>query len=118
MPSYRNGVSVARSSSCESCTWTRTNSSWAPARRAIISPVRAARSSALLHAIHLVTALLWKEMAGESLTRATHDDALAMAAEAHGLPVAGVKPRKQSRSYGNMSGTDTVSAGPPPIGCQ
>lgn len=47
-----------------------------------------------LDAIHLATALLWKEMAGEDLTMATHDDALAIAAEAHGLRVAGVK-RKQ-----------------------
>ena len=44
-----------------------------------------------LDAVHLATALLWKEMTGEDLTMATHDGALAMAAEAHGLPVAGVK---------------------------
>ncbi len=43
-----------------------------------------------LDAIHLATALLWKEMTGEDLTMATHDAALAMAAEAHGLPVVGV----------------------------
>lgn len=43
-----------------------------------------------LDAIHLATALLWKEMTREGLTMATHDGALAMAAEAHGLPVVGV----------------------------
>jgi len=42
-----------------------------------------------LDAVHLATALLWKEMTGEDLTMATHDGALPMAAEAHGLPVAG-----------------------------
>jgi predicted nucleic acid-binding protein len=44
-----------------------------------------------LDAIHLATALLWKEMAAEHLTIATHDGALAIAAEAHGLPVVGAK---------------------------
>ena len=43
-----------------------------------------------LDAIHLATALLWKEMSGANLTMATHDAALALAARAHGLPVAGV----------------------------
>lgn len=46
-----------------------------------------------LDAIHLATALLWKDMARENLTMATHDGALAMAAEAHGLPVVGNKRR-------------------------
>jgi uncharacterized protein len=46
-----------------------------------------------LDAIHLATALLWKEMTAESLTMATHDGALAIAAEAHGLPVVGVRRR-------------------------
>jgi predicted nucleic acid-binding protein len=44
-----------------------------------------------LDAIHLATALLWKEMTGEELTMATHDSALAIAAAAHGLPVVGAK---------------------------
>lgn len=44
-----------------------------------------------LDAIHLATALLWKEMTRENLVMATHDGALALAAEAHGLPVVGVK---------------------------
>lgn len=48
-----------------------------------------------LDAIHLATALLWKEMAGEDVTMATHDEALAIAAVAHGLPVAGVKHRQR-----------------------
>jgi predicted nucleic acid-binding protein len=44
-----------------------------------------------LDAIHLTTALLWKEMTREALTMATHDEALALAARAHGLPVIGGK---------------------------
>ena len=44
-----------------------------------------------LDAIHLATALLWKEMTAESLTMATHDDALAIGAAAYGLPVIGTK---------------------------
>jgi predicted nucleic acid-binding protein len=44
-----------------------------------------------LDAIHLATALLWREMTGEHLTMATHDGTLAIAAEAHGLPVVGAK---------------------------
>ena len=44
-----------------------------------------------LDAIHLATALLWKEMTGEKLTMSTHDVALGLAAEAHGLPVIGLK---------------------------
>ena len=43
-----------------------------------------------LDAIHLATALLWKEMTGGNLVMATHDGALALGAEAHGLPVVGV----------------------------
>jgi predicted nucleic acid-binding protein len=42
-----------------------------------------------LDAIHLATALLWKEMTAERLTMATHDGALAIAAAAYGLPVIG-----------------------------
>lgn len=45
-----------------------------------------------LDAIHLATALLWKEMTGASLVMATHDRALALGAEAYGLPVVGVAP--------------------------
>jgi predicted nucleic acid-binding protein len=48
-----------------------------------------------LDAIHLATALLWKEMTAEDLTLATHDGRLAIAAEAHGLPVVGA--RRKSR---------------------
>jgi hypothetical protein len=43
-----------------------------------------------LDAIHLATALLWKEMTTEDLTVATHDTALAVASRAHGLSVVGV----------------------------
>ena len=44
-----------------------------------------------LDAIHLATALLWKDMTGVNLVMATHDAALALGAEAHGLPVVGVR---------------------------
>ena len=44
-----------------------------------------------LDAIHLATALLWKELTREELTVATHDGALALAAQAHGLLVIGAK---------------------------
>jgi predicted nucleic acid-binding protein len=43
-----------------------------------------------LGAIHLATALLWKEMTQVDLVMATHDGALALGAQAHGLPVIGV----------------------------
>lgn len=42
-----------------------------------------------LDAIHLASALLWRETTGEDLTMATHDRALAIGAEAHGMPVLG-----------------------------
>jgi predicted nucleic acid-binding protein len=43
-----------------------------------------------LDAIHLATALLWKQMKRVDLVMATHDEALAFGAHAHGLPVVGV----------------------------
>ena len=43
-----------------------------------------------LDAIHLATALLWKDLAPGDLTMATHDGALALGARAHGLRVVGV----------------------------
>jgi len=42
-----------------------------------------------LDAIHLATALLWKEMSRMDLVMATHDGALGLAARAHGLCVVG-----------------------------
>ena len=45
-----------------------------------------------LDAIHLATALLWQETTGGSLVMATHDAALALAAQAHGLAVVGAEP--------------------------
>lgn len=42
-----------------------------------------------LDAIHLATAILWKGMTRADLIVATHDGALAVAAEAHGFPVVG-----------------------------
>jgi predicted nucleic acid-binding protein len=43
-----------------------------------------------LDAIHLATALLWKEMTRSELIMATHDAALGLGAQAHGLVVLGV----------------------------
>jgi predicted nucleic acid-binding protein len=43
-----------------------------------------------LDAIHLATALLWKELTNVDLVMATHDGELALGAQAHGLPVVGV----------------------------
>jgi len=43
-----------------------------------------------LDAIHLASALLWQEANGENLTMATHDRALAIAAQAHGMRVVGI----------------------------
>lgn len=42
-----------------------------------------------LDALHLATALLWRESRGEELVFATHDAALGLAARASGLPVVG-----------------------------
>jgi uncharacterized protein len=42
-----------------------------------------------LDAIHLATALLWKDRSGAGLVMATHDEALATAARASGLRVVG-----------------------------
>ena len=43
-----------------------------------------------LDAIHLASALLWQEATGETLTMATHDRELAIAAQAYGMRVVGV----------------------------
>jgi predicted nucleic acid-binding protein len=43
-----------------------------------------------LDAIHLATALLWRETERIELVMATHDTALALGAQAHGLKVVGV----------------------------
>ena len=43
-----------------------------------------------LDAIHLATALAWREMSGSDLTLATHDARLALAARAVGLVTIGV----------------------------
>ena len=43
-----------------------------------------------LDAIHLATALLWKETTRTDLVMATHDEALALGARAHGLRVIGI----------------------------
>lgn len=43
-----------------------------------------------LDAIHLVSAIVWREQSETELTMATHDAALAMAARAHGMSVVGV----------------------------
>jgi uncharacterized protein len=43
-----------------------------------------------LDAIHLASALLWQESTGEELMMATHDRALALGAQAHGIRVIGI----------------------------
>jgi hypothetical protein len=43
-----------------------------------------------LDAIHLATALLWKDVTRIDLVIATHDGVLALATQAHGLSVVGV----------------------------
>ena len=43
-----------------------------------------------LDAIHLSTALLWRESTETDLVMATHDEALALAAKASGLRVVGI----------------------------
>lgn len=43
-----------------------------------------------LDAIHLTTALLWREVEREPLVMATHDSTLALAARAHALTVIGI----------------------------
>jgi predicted nucleic acid-binding protein len=45
---------------------------------------------ATLDAIHLSSALIWQELTGEELAMATHDRALALGAEAHGMHVLGI----------------------------
>ena len=42
-----------------------------------------------LDALHLATALVWRDRMSQLLTVATHDAALGLAARAHGLPVIG-----------------------------
>lgn len=62
---------------------------------AVTAPVLARAAQPLptelgtLDAIHLATALLWREHGGGDLVMATHDLALATAARACGLPVVG-----------------------------
>jgi hypothetical protein len=43
-----------------------------------------------LDAIHLASALLWKDATGIDPVMATHDGALGLAAQAHGLKVLGI----------------------------
>jgi predicted nucleic acid-binding protein len=43
-----------------------------------------------LDAIHLASSLLWQDATGDALTMATHDGALGVAAQAHGLKVIGI----------------------------
>jgi hypothetical protein len=43
-----------------------------------------------LDAIHLASSLLWQDATGEDLTMATHDRALGVASQAHGLKVVGM----------------------------
>ena len=48
----------------------------------------------MFDAIHLATALLWREMAHMDLIVATHGAALGLAARAHGITVAGLPPAR------------------------
>jgi predicted nucleic acid-binding protein len=43
-----------------------------------------------LDAIHLASALIWRERTGKNLTLATHDAALALGARAYGMKTIGV----------------------------
>ena len=43
-----------------------------------------------LDAIHLVSSLLWRQAVGADIVMATHDRALGLAAQAHGLKVLGI----------------------------
>ena len=43
-----------------------------------------------LDALHLATAVLWREAYGAHLVMVTHDTALGLAARAHGFPVVGM----------------------------
>ena len=45
---------------------------------------------ATLDALHLASALVWREATSEELVVATHDHALSRAARAHGFPVVGM----------------------------
>jgi len=47
-----------------------------------------------LDAIHLATALLWRESSRVKLVMATHDIALATAAQAHGFRIVGAQTRR------------------------
>jgi hypothetical protein len=44
-----------------------------------------------LDAIHLASSLLWQDATGIDLTMATHDRALGVSAQAHGLNVIGIQ---------------------------
>jgi hypothetical protein len=43
-----------------------------------------------LDALHLATAVLWRDMSTADLVMATHDAALGLAARAHGFSVVGI----------------------------
>jgi predicted nucleic acid-binding protein len=60
--------------------------------RAVLSRASQPLSSILrtLDAIHLASALIWREQSDTDLVMATHDFALAAAARAHGMRVVGV----------------------------
>ncbi len=60
--------------------------------RAVLSRASQPLSSILrtLDAIHLASALIWREQSDADLVMATHDLALAAAARAHGMRVVGV----------------------------
>ena len=63
---------------------------WRQIEQGVSSALIMTESLRTLDAIHLATALLWREQFRVDLTMATHDGALGLAARAHGMPVAGV----------------------------
>jgi predicted nucleic acid-binding protein len=60
--------------------------------RAMLARASEPLSTALgtLDAIHLASALVWREQSEADLTMATHDSALALAARSYGFPVVGI----------------------------
>ena len=75
-----------------------------------------------LDAIHLASALLWKEMSDSELTMATHDAALGLAARAHGIRVVGLRGdnaktpnTRQHQGSTRATGTKNPRARTPPL---
>src|SRR5688572_29917822 len=63
---------------------------WRSTRWSSIGPPNRCPELGTLDAIHLATALLWKDMTRTDLVMATHAGALALGAQAYGLSVVGM----------------------------